>query len=42
MGYTVDQWVTDSDGWVIGVDLTCDNGESQYLTILEYIKLITI
>lgn len=37
-GYTVDSWIKESDGEVIGVNLTCDNGESQYLTLQEYVE----
>ena len=34
-GFTVDSWVRE-EGVVIGVHLTCDNGDTQYLTLEEY------
>jgi len=37
-GYTIERWVTDADGNIIGVDMTCDNGDRQYLTMEEYVK----
>ena len=39
-GYTVDSWVKDTDNCdVVGVMLTSNNGETQYLTMKEYVKL---
>jgi len=34
-GYTVIDWVKDGD-IVIGVNLVCDNGDAQYMTMEEY------
>jgi len=37
-GYTVENWVRDPEDMdrVIGVNLTCDNGDTQYMTLAEY------
>ncbi len=40
-GFTVIEWVKEGCD-IIGVTLMCDNGDSQYLTIKEYINFTKV
>lgn len=38
LNYSIESWVTDSEGTVTGVILVADNGDREYLTMEEYRK----
>jgi hypothetical protein len=36
MGYNIIEFVSDKNGCIIGIILSADNGDTKYLTMLEY------